>query len=199
MRALDLLLTLAALSIALIPMLALAVLIRLEGPGPVLFSQVRVGKACSRFRIFKFRTMYHDPNRHLGEVKEGGTDAKAQSRALYQTTTEGDPRITRIGRFLRKSHLDELPQLLNVLQGDMSLVGVRPDVPAQEHDYPPAVWQRRHLLRPGITGVFQVLPGIQSVRRRNAADRYWTSRVSLGLYAWVLYRTLGKVMRMNSL
>jgi len=114
-------------------MLGIAALVRLDSPGPALFSQERVGKDGRLFRILKFRTMVQD----------------APSRGP-SVTRGGDSRVTRVGRFLRRTKLDELPQLINVLKGDMSLVGPRPEVPRYVAMYTPE--QRRVLsVRPGIT------------------------------------------------
>jgi len=132
-RALDVLL--AALGLALLaPLLAyIALRIRLDTPGPTLFRQERVGREGRLFRIHKFRTM---------RVTEGGA----------QITAAGDARITRVGRWLRRGKLDELPQLIDVLKGDMSLVGPRPEVPRYMALVPPEARARILAVRPGITG-----------------------------------------------
>lgn len=123
----------------LLPLFVLvAVMIFFDDPGPILYGQTRVGRFGNYFRMLKFRSMV------VNADKMGG----------YQTW-RGDPRITRVGRYLRATSLDELPQLLNVLKGDMSLVGPRPDVPAQREQYTDDQWQCRHRLRPGITGLAQ--------------------------------------------
>lgn len=121
------------------PVMAIVVLaILLRDGRPVIFRQVRVGRNARTFEILKFRTMLKDAQT-LGGI----------------CTTALDPRITPLGRTLRKSSLDELPQLINVLRGDMSLVGPRPDTPGQEGDYSAADWQARCSVRPGITGLAQ--------------------------------------------
>ena len=112
--------------------------IKLSSSGNVLFRQVRVGKNDSRFYLYKFRTMV----------------SNAEAIGSYQTS-DNDPRITKFGRFLRRTSLDELPQLFNILKGDMSLVGPRPDVPAQRPNYSPEEWSERISVRPGLTGLAQ--------------------------------------------
>ena len=115
-------------------LLVLAVLIKLDSPGPVFFRQERVGRFGQPFRIHKFRTMV--------------VDAPQRGLAL---TVGADPRITRSGRWLRRTRLDELPQLIDVLGGHMSLVGPRPEVPRYVQHYPPALRERALAVRPGIT------------------------------------------------
>lgn len=126
----------SALALVLLaPLLAaVALAIRLDSPGPVFFRQERVGRHGVPFRIHKFRTMFVD----------------AERRGLPITVGE-DPRITRAGRWLRRTRLDELPQLIDVLQGTMSLVGPRPEVPRYVALYPPALRERALAVRPGIT------------------------------------------------
>jgi lipopolysaccharide/colanic/teichoic acid biosynthesis glycosyltransferase len=120
-------------------LLAIALWIRLDSPGPALFRQRRVGRHGRHFDIYKFRTMADRPD-------EG-----------RQLTVGRDPRITRAGRFLRRTKLDELPQLLNVLEGTMSLVGPRPEVPRYVDRYPPAVRQTVLSVAPGITDLAAIL------------------------------------------
>jgi lipopolysaccharide/colanic/teichoic acid biosynthesis glycosyltransferase len=124
--------------------------------GPVLFLQERGGRYGTTFKIYKFRSMVRN----------------ADQIGSYQTASN-DARITRIGKFLRRTSLDELPQLFNVLKGDMSLVGPRPDVPAQKSLYSADEWLRRHRVRPGVTGLAQA-----TIRSRGTADQ----RKSLDLF-----------------
>lgn len=131
-RLFDIVVSLAALLLLALPMLAVAVWIKLDSPGPVFFRQQRVGRHGVPFAIHKFRTMRHG----------------AGGLAL---TVGDDARITRAGRWLRRTRLDELPQLLDVLAGDMSLVGPRPEVPRYVALYPPALRERALAVRPGIT------------------------------------------------
>jgi lipopolysaccharide/colanic/teichoic acid biosynthesis glycosyltransferase len=133
----------------------IAALIKLESRGPVFFRQVRMGSGGKGFRIFKFRTMVVDADarksevRHLNKHLRPGNDPR-----MFKIPD--DPRVTRVGRFLRCHSLDELPQLFNVLRGDMSLVGPRPLI--LEEDQHVDNWARMRLdLRPGMTGLWQVL------------------------------------------
>ena len=142
-------------------LVVIALAIKLSSPGPVLFRQKRIGRYGVPFTCLKFRSMHtgNDPRIHMEYVKRliGGnaspTAAETNGR-VYKITA--DPRLTRVGRILRKTSLDELPQLLNVLRGDMSMVGPRPPIPYELEAYD--IWHRRRLLevRPGITGLWQV-------------------------------------------
>jgi lipopolysaccharide/colanic/teichoic acid biosynthesis glycosyltransferase len=134
-RAMDLALTLAALPLALPLMAAIALWVRLDSPGPAFFRQPRVGRGGRLFRIHKFRTMR----------------AQSPGGAGPQVTAAGDTRITRAGRWLRRTKLDELPQLIDVLAGDMSLVGPRPEVPRYMALYPDEARRLILSVRPGIT------------------------------------------------
>ena len=152
-RTFDLLLALAALVLTAPLMLLVAAAIRLDSPGPVFFRQQRVGQGGRLFRIHKFRTMV--------------ADAPERGPAL---TVGDDERITRVGRFLRRSKLDELPQLIDVLRGDMSLVGPRPEVPRYVAHYPPALRDRVLALRPGITDPVSLAFADESALLARAAD-----------------------------
>ena len=142
--------------------LAIAVAIKLSSPGPVFFRQKRIGQYGIPFTCLKFRSMYavNDSRIHMEYVKRfiaGAVDAgvsDTKHKVVYKITE--DPRVTRVGRFLRKTSLDELPQFLNVLRGEMSLVGPRPPIPYELEAYD--IWHRRRLLevKPGVTGLWQV-------------------------------------------
>ena len=178
-RALDVLMALSALlfTAPLWPLLALA--IRLDSPGPVFFRQLRVGRAdpdrTALFVMLKFRSMR--------------VDAEADTGAVW--ATKRDPRITRVGWLLRKTRLDELPQLLNVLSGDMSIVGPRPERPGFYQELETAIpffAERTCGLRPGITGLAQVRQGydtcIDDVRRKVAFDHAYGMRLG-SLRSWL--------------
>ena len=162
-----------AIILLMIPMLLIAILIKLDSPGPVFYIQERVGaKQRARrgfsywqlvlFRCYKFRTMVcnADPSLHRAYIQALINNDSESMAALQGSTTNirkltRDPRVTRVGRILRKSSLDELPQLLNVIKGEMSLVGPRPAIPYEIEMY--KSWQRRRLeTKPGLTGLWQV-------------------------------------------
>ncbi len=148
-RCLDLTLTILAL-IALWPLLAaIAVAVALSSPGPVFFVQTRVGLGGRAFGMIKFRSMYADAEARRAEL------AGRSDRAGLCLKLRRDPRITPVGRLLRRCSLDELPQLFNVLKGEMSLVGPRPALPEEVAAFPERA-HRRHLVLPGITGLWQV-------------------------------------------
>jgi exopolysaccharide biosynthesis polyprenyl glycosylphosphotransferase len=188
-RAFDLSASLFLLILLALPMLVIAVIVKLDTPGPVLFKQRRVGKDGREFWFYKFRSMV--------------ADAEARRAALLQMNEasgllfkiKNDPRITRSGRWLRKLSLDELPQLLNVVRGDMSLVGPRPALPVEVVQYTSR--QRRRLaVKPGITGLWQVsgrsdLPFDRSIE----LDLEYIERQSLWLYIKILFLTFPAVLQ----
>ncbi|MFN2099275.1 sugar transferase [Altererythrobacter sp. MF3-039] len=196
-RLVDFLVALVLVATLAIPMALIGLIIRRHDGGPALFRQVRVGRDLRAFTVYKFRTMTHDDSATRKGVIGAGDD-REEARARFQTTAANDSRITPIGRLLRPSHLDELPQLFNVLLGDMSLVGVRPDTFAQEADYSPQYWQQRHRLRPGITGAAQIDPDATTMEGRTRAERRWLSQPTSAVYLGILFRTLGKVMKRSS-
>lgn len=145
----------------LLPLLAVvAALVRVSSRGPILFRQIRIGHKARPFSMLKFRTMYTDSDQSLHRefvssfIKAGGAEPPPGGNGFFKLTD--DPRVTRVGRMLRSTSLDELPQLWNVLRGDMSLIGPRPPLPYELEQYAP--WHRRRVLvaKPGITGLWQV-------------------------------------------
>ena len=153
-RALDVCVAMLALALLAPVFVLIAVAIRRDSPGPVLYTQARAGRARRTFRIIKFRTMVADADELLGDVLHLNLHAaERDDPRLYKIPS--DPRVTRVGAFLRRYSLDELPQLINVVKGDMSLVGPRPLMLMEDrHVEGPA--QIRALVRPGITGPWQV-------------------------------------------
>lgn len=200
MRAFDILLS-AMLLVGAIPlMLVIAIMTYAHDGGPALFRQTRVGRNGRPFTILKFRSMRQDDQEsRSGDVASGSREDKERARARFRTTEPEDPRVTPVGRVLRKTHLDELPQVFNVLRGDMSLVGVRPDTPAQETDYSEEYWRLRHTLRPGITGPAQVMNTADGgMEGRRYWETVWIERHSLRLYFHILIKTVSKVLKMSS-
>ena len=137
----------SVLTLVLMPFLAVA--IKLDSPGPVLFSQTRIGRNGRRFKIYKFRSMYAD-----AEARKKELERENQVKGLM-FKMENDPRVTKVGRFLRKTSLDEFPQFFNVLLGDMSLVGTRPPTEDEFEKYN-LYYRRRISMTPGLTGLWQV-------------------------------------------
>ena len=198
-RTADFFLSLGILILLSPALLLCAVAIRLYDGGPVFFLQERVGKDLRLFKIYKLRTMRVIQNDSVsGSVHGNDLSAKIAARQAFQSTIVGDPRITPVGRILRPLHLDELPQLVNVIKGDMSLVGVRPDTPSQEVDYDPAYWKVRHKYLPGITGVAQIKATKNTLEERRQLELEWLTKPSVPLYFSILFRTVLKVLRKNS-
>ncbi|HEU5314573.1 MAG TPA: sugar transferase [Chloroflexota bacterium] len=174
----------------LAPLFALiALLVRCDSPGPIFYRQRRLGKHGQPFDMLKFRSMYRDAEQRLA-------DLRARNEAtgpLFKM--KNDPRVTRVGRILRRTSLDELPQLFNVLRGEMSLVGPRPPIPAEVEQYED--WQFGRLrARPGITGLWQVsgrseVPFLDMVR----LDLHYIRNWSLGLDVEILLRTVPAVLK----
>jgi exopolysaccharide biosynthesis polyprenyl glycosylphosphotransferase len=176
----------------LAPVLAtVAVLVKASSPGPVLFKQVRIGKNGKPFRMYKFRSMFTDAESRLDELRtenDHGTGG-----VLFKM--HDDPRVTAIGRHLRRLSLDELPQFFNVLIGNMSLVGPRPPLPSEVAQYERDAY-RRLLVTPGITGLWQVsgrsdLDWDESVR----LDLYYVENWSVAIDVEILWKTGSAVLR----
>jgi exopolysaccharide production protein ExoY len=186
-RALDILISLVLLVILAPLFLALMAAVRLDDPGPVFFSHRRIGQFGREFHCFKFRSMVVDADQRLHEILTQNSELHAEW--VIDRKLRSDPRITRVGAFLRRSSLDELPQILNVLRGEMSLVGPRPIVASEQVLYGRYI-ANYHLVRPGITGLWQI-NGRNDVcyRRRVALDVLYTRTRSLRLYLLIMLRT----------
>lgn len=197
-RFFDIFISIVILLVISIPCCVIAILIWLDDKGPVFFIQRRVGKDLQEFGIIKFRTMAVQATEKETESRTISMAEKRESRHRFQTTIPNDPRITKVGRRLRSAHLDELPQFLHVLAGQMSIVGVRPDTPVQEVDYPESYWEKRHLHRPGITGPAQLEQGQGGIPGRMASETLWLENRSLKLYLALILGTIKKVILRNS-
>ena len=196
-RLFDIVLSMLAIIIFFPILIIVALLIYLEDKGPIFFVQTRVGKNLINFKIIKFRTMTHDKNRFQGEVLNNiDKEVILKMREQISTLNEFDSRITKIGNFLRKTSIDELPQLINVIIGDMSLVGPRPDTPIQEIDYKPIDWKNRHIEKPGITGLSQIKGRSQiTFEDRVKFDIEYTNQISLYLYFKIIFETFFQVIK----
>lgn len=179
-RLVDIFGAIVALIIFGIPMLIVSFLIKLSSPGPVFFSQVRIGKHNKEFKMYKFRSM---------EVQSDKEEKKAW-------TTKHDPRVTGIGKFIRKTSIDEFPQFFNVLKGDMSLVGPRPERPFFVDKFKEEIprYMIKHQVAPGLTGWAQIngYRGDTSIRKRIDHDLYYIENWTLGLDFKIIFLTFFK-------
>ena len=173
-------------------MIVVAVLCRLQDSGPVIFAQSRCGRGGQMFKCLKFRSMVVDADVRLAKLLESDPDARAEWTSTHKLVK--DPRVTGLGRFLRKSSIDELPQLINVLRGEMSLVGPRPIVTGEIGRYGHYMDDYNSVL-PGITGLWQVSGRSDTdYRRRVALDVLFIRKRSLGLYLYILFMTVPAVL-----
>ena len=178
-RAFDILSCGCALIVLAIPIIFISIKIRRESEGPVIYSQRRVGKDGKIFNIYKFRSMYID----------------AESRGA-QWAQDGDPRVTPFGKFMRKTRLDEIPQFWNVLKGDMSLIGPRPERPAFCNEFEGRIhgWHFRTMVRPGISGLAQVTGGYNLLPcEKIRLDLRYIETRSIRLDIRIMLKTLGIV------
>ncbi len=196
-RTLDVVLS-AMLLIVLMPLFAvIAAAIRLDSRGPILFRQRRFGRDLKPFVVTKFRTMHHGAGHDTHRTFVLGLiagDHPQRPNGGPQFKMVEDERVTRIGRLLRRSSLDELPQLWNVLRGDMSLVGPRPPIPYEVEHYPPH-WFARFAVKPGLTGLWQVSGRSDlALEEMVALDIEYSQRRSLWFNIWILMRTVPTVL-----
>jgi len=183
-RTFDLVVSAALLLLTLPLMILTAAIIRLESPGPVVYRQERVGRGGRPFTCFKFRSM----------------SADAENDGVARWALRGDPRVTRVGRFIRKVRIDELPQLINVLRGEMSFVGPRPERPSFVHDLKQSIpyYDVRHSVKPGVTGWAQVRysygASVEDARKKLQFDLYYVKNHSLFLDLLILVETVRVVL-----
>ncbi|MGE0240927.1 MAG: sugar transferase [Parvibaculaceae bacterium] len=189
-RCIDVLVASLALLVLAPVGLLIALAIKIESPGPALFWQLRYGRNRSSFYIYKFRSM-----------------TVTESRGDFTQATRNDTRVTRLGRFLRKTSLDELPQLYNVLRGEMSLVGPRPHAIAMDDAFAEVIgnFNDRHLVRPGLTGLAQVsgfrgpTEALEHIEYRVHHDRLYIDRWSVLLDMKIMVRTMFALTGPNAL
>jgi len=186
-RGFDLLISMLILIVLSIPLLIISLLIIIDNPGPALYTQDRMGWRSRKFKLYKFRTMGTDADTQLKSLKH----LSDRSGPVFKM--KNDPRITRVGKWLRKFSIDEIPQIFNVIKGDMSLVGPRPQVLWEAEAYDEHAKKRLRLL-PGITGLWQVSGRASlSYEEMINLDIYYLENWSLGLDLKILIRTLPAV------
>ncbi|HEY53424.1 MAG TPA: sugar transferase, partial [Caldilineae bacterium] len=188
-RIFDLLVASVSLLILWPIMLVVAIAIKLDSPGPAILRQERVGENGRLFRVYKFRSMVQDADKLLAEVIQ----ENEQGQIVHKR--RDDPRITRVGRFIRRTSIDELPQLFNVLKGEMSMVGPRPELPFIVSRY--EAWQhKRFAVPPGITGWWQISGrSDKPMHLHTEDDLYYISHYSPLLDLQILWRTIGVVLK----
>lgn len=177
----DLLVALAVLPLALVPLAAIALAVKLDSPGPILFRQRRIGQAGELFDVLKFRTMVH---------------GMANGERDHAITSDGDVRVTQVGAFLRRTRLDELPQIFNIIAGQMSWIGPRPEAEVLSSWYTGEIpfYRYRHVVRPGISGWAQVNQGhvasVDEVHAKLQYDFYYIKYFSAWLDILITFRTI---------
>lgn len=188
-RTMDIAGALVGLLITGIVTIFLAPALKIDSPGPLFFSQTRVGMNGRRFKIYKFRSMYMDAEERKAELME----KNEMSGLMFKM--ENDPRITKVGKFIRKTSIDELPQFWNVLKGDMSLIGTRPPTEDEFEKYPPE-YKRRLSIRPGLTGMWQATgrSDITDFEEVLALDLQYIDNWSLSLDIKILIKTVFGVL-----
>lgn len=192
-KPIDILVSIFALLLFSPIMIFIAIAIKLTDKGPIFYAQERVGYRGKRFKILKFRTMYADAEKKLQEILEKDPKAKEEWEKFFKL--KNDPRITRIGKFLRKTSLDELPQFLNVLKGDMSIVGPRPVTEEELKKFYKEKAELYKLVRPGVTGYWQVegRSDVENYEKRVKMDEWYIKNQSLLLDIKIICKTI-KIM-----
>ena len=192
-RIMDISLILLAAPYIILTFLVIMILIKLDSRGPVFYRQARIGRFGRKFHVYKFRTMVQNADQILQTYLENSPELKAEWLATHKL--KKDPRVTRIGSFLRKSSLDELPQLWNIIIGDMSLVGPRPIVDAEVEKYG-RCFDLYIKVRPGLTGLWQVSGRNDTTyERRVELDEYYVLNRSLKLDLQILWKTVFVVLK----
>ena len=192
-RAFDFIAALAAI-VAISPLLLIITAIVYMGdPGPVIYGQVRIGKNGKAFKMWKFRSMYKNADKMIDQL----TDEQRQ-QYITEFKIDNDPRITPVGNFLRKTSLDELPQLFNVLCNDMSLVGPRPLIESEIQTYYADMFDTLLSVKPGVTGYWQAYARNNATYQsgqRQQMEMYYVNHASIMLDIKILFRTVVSVLR----
>lgn len=192
-RVMDVVLSLCAMLVLLLPMLLIALLIRVIDGHPVLYRQTRLGRGGRPISILKFRSMCPDADARLTELPQ---ELLAQYRREFKI--DRDPRVTQLGSFLRRTSLDELPQLWNILRGDLSIVGPRPILPDELSCYAPEDRELFLSVVPGLTGYWQACSkpdDTYTTGRRQQMELYYAAHVSLALDVRIVLMTITTVIR----
>ena len=180
--------------VLIIPFLVLSLCIKLTSPGPAIYKQKRVGKNCKPFFCYKFRTMYQNAEERLKEMLRTDPEARAEWNACWKL--KNDPRITPLGKYLRKTSLDELPQIFNMLKGEMSLVGPRPVTQEEIDKYYKESASLCFSVQPGITGLWQVSGRSNtSYDYRVSLDSWYVRNWNLWLDFVILAKTVVVVLK----
>jgi Undecaprenyl-phosphate galactose phosphotransferase WbaP len=192
-RILDISLILLAAPYIIVAFLVITILIKLDSPGPVFYYQIRIGRFGRKFHVYKFRTMVQNADQILQKYLDNSPELKGQWLATHKL--KQDPRVTRLGAMLRKSSLDELPQLWNIIIGDMSLIGPRPIVDAEVEKYGKC-FNLYVQVRPGLTGLWQVSGRNDTTyEHRVELDEYYIRNKSLKLDFQILWKTVSVVLK----
>ncbi len=178
-RVIDLFFSLMLFLLLLVPFFVIAIVIKMDSQGVIFYRQQRIGKNGKLFNIYKFRTMVSDADK-IGSF----------------STAKNDSRITKVGAFLRKTSLDELPQVFNILLGEMSFIGPRPDVLQQKNLYTESEFEQRHQVLPGITGLAQCVNRHNAtLEERKQSDIYYANNISFLLDAKICFLTVKTVLK----
>lgn len=192
-RAFDFIVALVAI-IAISPLLLIiSAIVYLGDPGPVIYGQLRIGKNGKAFKMWKFRSMYKNADKMIDQL----TDEQRQ-QYITEFKIDNDPRITPVGNFLRKTSLDELPQLFNVLCNDMSLVGPRPLIESEIQTYYADMFDTLLSVKPGVTGYWQAYARNNATYQsgqRQQMEMYYVNHASIMLDIKILFRTVASVLR----
>lgn len=193
-RCSDIILSIIMLPFLMVIIIIIAVLIKATSRGSVFYGHTRVGRNGKTFKVLKFRSMYQDADERLREILKNNEEARHEWNTYYKL--KNDPRITKVGRFLRKSSLDELPQIFNVLKGDMSFVGPRPVIQDELDKYYRELSSYYYMVRPGITGLWQISGRNElNYDERVAKDAWYVLNWSIWLDLVILFKTPGVVFK----